>query len=90
MLNLKYTTHTTQKTMVTMATNFNSFTPRVGDVFGPTPFPCCGPFQWNDFDYICKGTCHNHPETTAKTLTSYPYTQINYDYQKHVQPSYIL
>jgi hypothetical protein len=35
-------------------------------------------------------TCHNHPETTAKTSTSYLYSLMDYDYQKQVQPSYIL
>jgi hypothetical protein len=76
--------------MVTMATNFNPFTPRVGDVCDPMPFPCSGPFHWNNVDYFCKGTFHNHPETTTKTSTSYLYTPMNYVYQKHTQPSYIL
>jgi hypothetical protein len=95
MLNLKYIPHTTQKTMLTMATNFNSLTPRAGDVCDPMLFPCSGPFQCNNFYFIllllCQGTCHNHPETTTKTSTSYLFTLMNYDdYEKHAQPSYIL
>jgi hypothetical protein len=54
MLTLKVIPHTTQNTMVTMATNFNSLTPRVGDVCFHMPFPLSGPFLWNTFDYICK------------------------------------
>jgi hypothetical protein len=54
MLNLKVILHTTQKTMITMATNFNSLPPRVGDVCDHMPFPLSGPFLWNNFDYICR------------------------------------
>jgi hypothetical protein len=81
MINLVYIPHTTQKTMVTMATNLNSLTPTTGDVCVPMPFPCSGLFLWNNFDYICQGTCHNHPKTTAKTSTSYLYTLMKYDYE---------
>ena len=52
MLNLKYILHTTQKGMVTMARNFNSLTPWVGDVCDPTLFPCSGPFQWNIYFFF--------------------------------------
>jgi hypothetical protein len=90
MLNLMYIPHTTEKTMVTMASNFNSLAPTVGNVCDPMPFPCSGPFPWNNFYYFCKGTCHNHLETASKTSNSYLSTLMNYDYQKHAQPSYIL
>jgi hypothetical protein len=91
MLNIKYIPHTTQKTMATMARNFSSLTPRVGDVCDSMLFPCSGPFQWHNFYIIylfifCQGTCHNHPETTTKTSTSYLFKLMNYDYQKHAQP----
>jgi len=49
MLNIKYIPNTTRKTMATMARNFSSLTPRIGDVCDSMLFPCSGPFQWHNF-----------------------------------------
>jgi len=76
--------------MENIATNFMSLTSRAGDICDTMHFPYSGPFLWNNFDYFCQGTCHNHPKTTAKTSTSHLNSLMNYDYQSQTHPPYIL